>query len=371
MKIVADAHIPYVKEYFGQCGDLILKPGRAITAADVKDADMLLVRSITHVNSELLSGSAVRFVGSMTAGLDHLDIEWLEAQGIVWASAEGFNAPPVADYVVSVIAALQRKGLLQRKPLKAAIIGVGHVGRLIEQRFKNLGIEVLLCDPFRAKHESDFVSVALHEINDVDLITLHVPLTKKGEHPTYHFLDEAFLKRQKQGAILINASRGAVLNTETFMSAGIFMHGCFDVWENEPNINHALLEQTLIATPHIAGYSIQSKIRGIDMLYQAACRVGMINSQDDHSPVEMPRQKLVFAGGKHRWQDIVLGIFNPLILTAMMRSVILNSKDPHDFDLMRNQFNYRHELGYTEVESEGLSEEDRELLGRLGIKTLS
>lgn len=367
MKIVADSHIPYINDYFGAYGDLILLPGREITAHDVRDADVLIVRSITHVNEKLLADSKVKFVGSVTAGADHLDTQWLNAAGITWSVAPGFNAPPVADYVLSTVAALQRKGLLARDGVKAAVIGVGHVGRLVVDRFKLLNFDMTLCDPIRAVHEPDFDSTTLDQIEDVDLITLHVPLIKHGAYPTYHFIDEAFLKRQKPGCILLNACRGSVINTQDLLNSGRHLHWCFDVWEHEPRINKHVLDHALIATPHIAGYSVQSKIRGIDKIYSVACEKQIITPQAI-TPIEMPTQTLAFAGAKHYWQDIVLGIFNPLVITAMMRTILLPEEECGQyFDEMRNQFNYRHEIAYTHVVDGEIPPEDVLLLQKIGM----
>ncbi|TAK74698.1 MAG: 4-phosphoerythronate dehydrogenase [Gammaproteobacteria bacterium] len=368
MKIVADHHIPYVKEYFGEVGELILKPGRRISPDDVKDADILLVRSITPVNEKLLAGSRVRFVGSVTAGADHLETKWLEAAGIDYSVASGFNAPPVADYVVSVVAALQRKGLLLQPRKKAAVIGVGQVGRLVAERLKLLNFDVVLCDPFRAEAESDFVSTPMEELSDLNLITLHVPLHRHGAYPTRHFIEKDFLQRQKLGCVLINASRGAVIDSEALLQYGTHLHWCFDVWEHEPEINKIILEQAFLATPHIAGYSVQSKMRGIEMIYRIACEKQIIQPLSPPSLV-MPHQALSFAGHQHHWQDIVLGIFNPIVMTAMMRTTLLPASECGVlFDEMRNQFTYRHEFGFTQVVVEEWLEEDRGVLERLGVR---
>ena len=367
MKIVADQHIPFVADYFGSYGELILKSGRAITAEEVKDADILLVRSVTQVNEKLLSGSRVKFVGSVTAGADHLDTAWLDKAGIRWCVAAGFNAPPVADYVVSVVAALQRKQIMMPAGMRAAVIGMGHVGKLVAERLKLLNMEVIVCDPLRAQMENNFDSVQLDEIADVDFISLHVPLTRIGDHPTYHFIDKAFLKRQKQQAVLLNASRGSVMDAQALMLYGIHLHWCFDVWDNEPHIDKNMLNRSLIATPHIAGYSVQSKIRGMELIYQAACAQKIIEPTVV-SPVEMPRQVLQFSGAHHHWQDIVLGVFNPLILTAMMRTQLLSESAGGDvFDEMRNQFNYRHEFAYTEIIGADMADSDKALLEKLGL----
>ncbi len=367
MKIVADHHIPFLTEYFGAGGELVLKPGRAINREDVRDADILLVRSVTKVDEKLLSGSRVKFVGSVTAGADHLDVAWLNAAGIAWSVANGFNAPPVADYVVSVIAALQRKHVLAKAGMRAAVIGVGNVGRLVAERLALLNMEVIFCDPLRKETEPDFHSTPLEDIAEVDLISLHVPLTHTGDHPTRHFIDKSFLQRQKHNAVLLNASRGAVIDAQALMLHGTHLHWCFDVWEHEPNIDKNVLNRALIATPHIAGYSVQSKIRGIEMIYQAACAHKIIEPTSK-LPLEMPTQALSFSGAHHHWQDIVLGVFNPLILTAMMRAELLpETADSHLFDEMRNKFNYRHEFRYTNIVGAEIEEQDQMLLTQLGL----
>lgn len=365
MKIVADSHIPFVHDYFGTYGDLILVPGRAMTHAHVKDADILLVRSITHVDEKLLANTNVKFVGSVTAGADHLDTKWLEKAGIPFSVAAGFNAPPVADYVVSVIAALESKDKTKRK--KAAVIGVGNVGRLVAEKLKLLNFDVILCDPIRADQEENFISTPLNEIADVDLISLHVPLIKQGKYSTLHFIDKDFLSRQKTGCILLNASRGAIIHFSELMQHGRHLRWCFDVWEHEPKIDKTILEQALIATPHIAGYSVQSKIRGINMIYRIACQKKIIAAQSI-SPVFMQDQTLQFSLNDYRWYDILLGVFNPLVMTAMMRTILLPAVDYGPlFDEMRNQFNYRYEFAYTKIVNANIPGQDAELLTTLGL----
>jgi erythronate-4-phosphate dehydrogenase len=356
MKIVADSHIPFVQDYFGAYGELQLKAGRAIAREDVADADMLLVRSITAVEANLLAGSRVKFVGSVTAGADHLDTAWLDKMGIAWSVAEGFNALPVADYVISVIAALQRRHLLGMYRMKAAVVGVGKVGSLVAARLQLLGFTVLLCDPLRAEQEADFTSVPIETLKDLDLILLHVPLTQSGPYPTHHFIGKDFLQRQKPGCVLLNASRGAVIDSQALLAYGQHLRWCFDVWEHEPHINQKILAQAVIATPHIAGYSVQSKMRGIEMIYQRACQKKFIQSQPI-KPLAMPRQELAFAGAKHHWQDIVLGVFNPLVMTTLMRT-------SSGFDELRHQFNYRHEFAFTSVKADLLGV-DKEIIDGL------
>lgn len=318
MKIVADQQIPYLHDYFASMGELILKPGRAISSADVEDADILLVRSVTRVDAALLQRSRVRFVGSVTAGADHLDREWLDRQQITYQTAAGFNAPAVARYVEGVLNLLEHHKPGSRK--SAAVIGVGHVGKRVAAILKTYGYDIILCDPLRAEAEAEFVSTPLAEIADVDLITLHVPLTFNSRYPTCHFIDAAFLQRQLPGCVLINAARGAVVDTEALLQAGKHLTWCFDVWENEPNIHLSVLEKAWIATPHIAGYSAESKRRGTELIYQAAAGLKDVLHQESIVSVESAALDL-------------------LAMTAQLKSV-LSSKDGEVaklFDEMRSQ----------------------------------
>lgn len=367
MIIVADRNIPYVQEYFSPYGDLILKPGREITPQDVMHADLLLVRSTTRVDRALLGHSQVKFVGSITAGMDHLDVKWLDAQSIYWCAAKGFNASSVADYVMSVLAALQHEKILSTEKLKAGVIGVGNVGNLVAERLKLLNYDVILCDPIRAGREKTLSFIPLQEFENLDLISLHVPLTVEGEHPTFHFINKSFLKKQKPGCVLVNTSRGAVIDSEALIRYGSHLQWVLDVWENEPNIAKDLMMKAVIATPHIAGYSKQSKIRGIEMIYHMACQQKFITAQVN-PPIRMMSQTLTFSGGPHTWQDIVLGVFNPLSVSAMMRSLLLPAEHHgHLFDEMRHSFNYRYELAYTRLKGVNVNERDRKFLEKLGL----
>lgn len=367
MKIVADGHLPYVDEFFGRYGDIKKVLGRDMQPDTVEDADILLVRSVTKVNAELLQHSRVKFVGSMTAGADHMDTKWLDSAGIKWSTADGFNATPVADYVISTLAALMQRHVLPQKRARIAIIGAGNIGKKVIERLQLLDMEVIVCDPPRARQEPSFKSVSLDEISDVDLISLHVPLQLTGEDATYHFINSDFLKRQKAGCVLLNASRGAVIDSNALLQDGGHLIWCLDVFEDEPEINKQILERAALATPHIAGYSVQSKVRGMEMLYQAACHLGVIAAQDK-PPLVMPHQELGYAGRQHRWQDIVLGVFNPAVMTAMMRTSVLPSEH-HGvvFDELRNRFQFRHEFAFTKIPGLPLADQDVRILAHLGI----
>lgn len=358
MKIVADENIPLVDYYFGGLGEVVLKPGRAIQSIDLIDADVLLVRSVTQVNQTLLQNSKVKFVGSTTIGIDHMDTEWLQHAGIGFSTAKGCNAVAVVEYVLSVLAALQRDGLLLQKKLRAGVIGVGEIGTRVAEKLKLIGFDVLLHDPIRAENEKEFISVSLDHFVDLDFITLHTPLTVNGPYPTYHLIEKSFLSRQKAGCVLLNTSRGSVVDFSELKQHGAHLIWCFDVWENEPFIDLTVMQAAKIATPHIAGYSVQSKYRGIEMIYQAALADKRIpDLQVD--PIVYPQKKLFFSDTAN-WRDVILQAYDPMITSQEMKQILLT--DNKQFDHLRKYFPERYEMAYLSLQNEGLTTEDFQIL---------
>lgn len=276
MLTIADENMPFAREAFGSLGEVRSLPGRSIGPGDVRGADILAVRSVTRVDERLLSGSRVRFVGTATIGTDHVDTAYLERAGIGFASAPGCNAVSVAEYVVAALLVLARRHRFSLGEKCLGIIGVGNVGSRVLERSRVLGMKVIANDPPLAEKTGDPLYRPLEEvIEGADIITLHVPLTREGAYPTYHMANQRFLDRVKPGAMLFNTSRGAVAGSAALKQAledGRLAATVLDVWENEPGIDMELMRRTDIATPHIAGYSYDGKIRGTTMIYQAACR---------------------------------------------------------------------------------------------------
>ncbi|MCX4029987.1 4-phosphoerythronate dehydrogenase PdxB [Endozoicomonas sp. SM1973] len=277
MKIVADENIPLLNAFFQSIGDITTYPGREIGPEQVADADILLVRSVTQVNQALLANSSVRFVGTCTIGTDHIDLAYLEAQEINFAAAPGCNANAVVEYVVSVLDVLAEQQGFNWQDKVVGIVGKGNVGDRLYQVLNKLGITCLVSDPIlEAAEDESCEYVSLDQLlAESDIVTLHTPLTEAGDYPTHHLLDAARLDKLKPNAILINASRGAVVDNQALMSslsAGKPLTVALDVWEQEPEINRQLLPLITIATPHIAGYSVDGKIAGTEMVYRAICR---------------------------------------------------------------------------------------------------
>ena len=275
MLIVADENIPLLDEFFAGFGEIRRLPGRGIDAAAVADADLLLVRSVTQVDRALLEGSAVKFVGTCTIGTDHLDLDYFQQAGIAWASAPGCNARGVVDYVLGSLLVLAEQQGVDLASRTYGVIGAGQVGSRLLKVLRGLGWRVLVCDPPRQAAEGgDFVSLQ-QVLDECDVISLHTPLERLGEHPTHHLFDSLRLAALKPGSWLINASRGAVVDNQALrelLTQRSDLQVVLDVWEGEPQADVELAALCRIATPHIAGYSLDGKLRGTAQIYQALCQ---------------------------------------------------------------------------------------------------
>ena len=274
MKIIADVNIPFVAQCFSSIGAVEVVRGREIKPSVVADADILLVRSVTRVDSGLLAGSKTRFVATATIGFEHVDVDFLRDKGIGFASAPGSNANSVAEYIVAALLTIGKKHNIYLGGKSIGIVGVGNVGSRVEKKARALGMSVYLNDPPLHRKTGDAKYLPLEELFKCDFITLHTPLTFEGIDRTFHLADERFFKSLKKGCTFINTSRGDVVDTAALKGAiksGKLGAVVLDVWENEPNIDTELLEMVDIGTPHIAGYSLDGKIVGTIMIYKAVC----------------------------------------------------------------------------------------------------
>lgn len=275
MKIVADENIPFVREAFGSLGEVTLQSGRLLMAEDLTDAELLFVRSVTKVGAALLDGTPVRFVGSATAGIDHVDLDYVTRRGLGFASAPGSNADSVGEYMAAAwLTVAVRKGV-RLAGLRVGIIGAGNTGSRAEAKARALGMTPVLNDPPLARATGDPKYRPLDELFSCDIITCHTPLTTDGPDATHHMVNDAFFERLKPGAWFCNAGRGEVVDTPALLHAitsGRLGAVILDVWEQEPRVDAGLLEKVDIATPHVAGYSYDGKVRGTEMVYAAACR---------------------------------------------------------------------------------------------------
>jgi len=281
MKIVVDDKIPYIRETICQLADeVVFLSGAAITAADVKEADVLVVRTRTHCNQQLLEGSKVQLVVTATIGYDHIDTHWLDKAGIRWTNCPGCNSGSVAQYVECSLLLLEQQKKLPLSQSTIGIVGCGHVGSKVKAVAERLGMHVLVCDPPLQKANSQKLTansyVSLDDIERrCDVITFHVPLTREGRYATWHLADDAFFRRLSRVPYIINTSRGEVVDNKALLKAleeGRVRDAIIDVWENEPHPDAALLEKVFIGTPHIAGYSADGKVNADNMVVDAICQ---------------------------------------------------------------------------------------------------
>jgi len=373
MRIVADENIPYVREAFSQLGDVCLSPGRKMTPETVRDAEVLLVRSVTQVNESLLDGSKVRFVGTATIGTDHVDQACLEERGIRFVSAPGSNANSVAEYIMTALLTLAGHCGRTLAGRSLGIVGVGNVGGRVEKKAKALGMEAVLNDPPLRRTTGDEKYRPIGEIFETDIVTFHTPLTSIGIDKTYHLAGEAFFKALKPGTIFINSSRGGVHDTASLKSAidnGKLKACVLDVWEDEPGIDVDLLKRVDFGTPHIAGYSYDGKVAGMIMIYEALCGhfgIEVANSIDDFLPRPAVEEVVVDGSGQAAVLEAVNTLYDIGRDDAMLRDVMgVEAGDRGKFfDGLRKGYHIRREFQNTRVLAKDL--EAKEILAGVGF----
>ena len=300
MKIVCDNKIPFLRGVFEPYAEVVYLPGGETTPAVVRDADAVVTRTRTRCDAALLAGSAVRVIATATIGYDHIDTAWCEAHGILWRNAPGCNSSSVQQYVGAALCALARRYGLRLEGMTLGVVGVGNVGSKVAQTAAALGMRVLLCDPPRARREGSDGFVSLDEIiSRSDIVTLHVPLSRAGEDATWHLFDAARLAAMRPDQILINSSRGPVVDNvalKAALAAKALRGAVLDVWEGEPAPDRGLLDLVDIATPHIAGYSADGKAAGTAAAVQTvAARLGLPLTDWRPSGIPAPAQPLSFA----------------------------------------------------------------------------
>lgn len=381
LKIVADENIPMALELFGHLGEINLVAGRNLSRAHVRDADILLVRSVTQVNKALLADSKVRFVGTATIGIDHIDVEYLESRGIEWSSAPGCNAESVAEYVISAFCRIH--GLLEWILLngRVGIVGMGNVGGQLYRKLSALGINCVGYDPLIDQsaypHMTDLESVLR-----CDVICLHTPLTRDGIHPTFHMLGERALDKLAPGTLIVNAGRGEALDNAALKEA-LYRRDdlavVLDVWENEPNIDIDLMQRVDYCTPHIAGYSLDGKLAGTRMIHRACCDFLKIEPSDVdidalNSTSECRIRVKLGQSTADSIRQTVLSCYDIARDDQRMRGHLLHCEDSSKaeaFDLLRKNYPQRREFSqYTISNFNELDKPVANALTALGFKNV-
>jgi erythronate-4-phosphate dehydrogenase len=358
MKILFDENMPYAKEFFsdiaGSETQLISFSGRDLSPEQVRDTDVLLVRSITQVNEALLNeNKKLSFVGTATIGTDHIDQTYLAKRDIAFHSAPGCNAVSVAEYVISALVILAERYLFNFTKLSVGIVGGGNTGSRLSEKLSALGIQYKICDPLLAADTNDTREfVSLEEVLECDVISLHVPKVIDGEYPTYHLLDETRLRNLKDEQILISACRGEVIDNHALLTLKKSGHGLklvLDVWEGEPDVLTPLIDYTEIATAHIAGYSLEGKARGTEMLYQALCQ---------HISVEpicqlttlLPTANISSVELNQEFNEIVLNQLVKMVYDVRRDDAIFRQQlSSQGFDALRKNYPTRREFSAVQV----------------------
>jgi erythronate-4-phosphate dehydrogenase len=312
------------------------------------DADALLIRTRTKCNQSLLEGTSVKFIATATIGYDHIDVDYCKLKEITWVNVPGCNSASVQQYITAALVTLAFNNDYNLSEKKLGIIGIGNVGSKVQKAAAALGMKVKLNDPPRARKEDTGCFVSLDEILETsDIITIHVPLNSSGQDKTLHLFDTELFGKIKNGAWLINSSRGEVVKTDalkTALSSGKLSGAVLDVWENEPDIDLELLSQAYISTPHIAGYSIDGKAKGTSQVVQALSAFFGLTLHDFYPPV-LPAPsvpEIVIEGaGKSSFQIVHEAVLHTY---PIMKDHILLQRSPATFEQQRGQYPVRREF---------------------------
>lgn len=338
LNIIIERNIPFIAGLLEPYAKVSYLAANEFTPETVAEADGIVVRTRTRCDAALLEGSKVKFIATATIGTDHIDLDWCREHGIAVVNAPGCNAPAVAQYVFASIMQVINRPVSQ---YKIGIVGVGHVGSIVERWARSLDMKVMVCDPPRQRAEGGDGWSTLDEIAaECDIITFHTPLTREGDDATYHIADADFFAKLRRQPVIINTARGPIIDTPALIAAidsGLVGHAVIDCWEGEPDISRELLSRAVIATPHIAGYSHEGKVRATQMTLDALTAffyLPRINTLVQ-APHGIPKGVTARA---------VLASYNPLTDTRALKS------DPTTFEQLRNNYRYRSEVTDSKTE---------------------
>jgi erythronate-4-phosphate dehydrogenase len=372
MKIIIDNKIPYIKGALEPFAEVVYLSGNNTTAEVVKDADAIVTRTRTICNRELLEGSKVEFIATATIGFDHIDTDYCKEAGIKWTNAPGCNAESVNQYIASALFSWSMRKRKDLEGLTIGIVGLGNVGSRVAKTCTILGMKVLLNDPPRERTEGSDQFVSLKTIQqEADIITFHVPLNMEGKDATYHIVNEKFLQSLDKKPLVINSCRGEVVDSDAMynaIEANDVSGFIADCWENEPDINLDLLNQSDYGTPHIAGYSKDGKANGTKMSVQAISRFFNLGIDDwEPSNVELPENSVIQIDGEQRREYSILA--EAILSTYDIESDDDSLKDsPHMFEQLRGDYPVRREFNSYTIKAKNIEVFTLEKLKKLGFK---
>ncbi|NOZ45701.1 MAG: 4-phosphoerythronate dehydrogenase [Chlorobi bacterium] len=368
MRVIIDDKIPFSRGILDNYAEAIYLPAEKISNNNLKSADALIIRSVTKCNEKLLRGTSVKFIATATIGFDHIDIDYCRNNGIVWKNAPGCNSTAVQQYTVNSIIHICHQYHLDYKKLTIGVVGVGHIGSKVVRSSEVLGLNVLMNDPPRARREGNNKFVDIETIKkESDIITFHVPLTMKGIDKTYYLANDDFLKTLRKNPFIINTSRGEVIDNNALhnaVSKKYIQKPILDVWENEPVINEGLAQNTLIATPHIAGYSIEGKARGsLFAILEIANFFHLnINTQGAEKIIVPEKKELIFDCNSRTIESLLNSTY------SLINDHQLFIYNLHNFEKLRSEYNYRHDYSGYKVLLMNCTDEIENKIEKLGFE---
>ena len=371
IRIVADEKIPYLKGLLEPFADVLYLPGDEITREIVLQADALLIRTITRCDQHLLQGTRVRLIGTATIGFDHIDTIYCDNHSIHWVNAPGCNAASVCQYICSALLALAEKSECHLQDQTLGIVGVGHVGKLVESLACEIGMKIMLNDPPRERNEGPGKFTALDQLlENSDIISLHVPLNRTGHDKTWHMINKDTLRKMKSSAWLINSARGEIVDTPALKDAIARDESprlVLDVWENEPQIDKDLLPSVFLATPHIAGYSVEGKANGTAAVVRALGKYFNIPVTNWFpTDIQGPANPEIFLNGKNKTKEEILR-------EAVLHTYSIFDDDrrfraePQTFERQRGDYPTRREFPAYHITLQNASPEAVMMLKNLGF----
>ena len=368
MKIIADKNIPYLKGVVENFGDVTYLSGADFSHDTIKDADTLIVRTVTRFDESILKGTNVKLICSATIGYDHIDTGYCDKHGIAWTNAPGCNSGSVQQYIISSLITIAKKQGFDLKDKTIGVVGIGNVGEKVAKACEILGMKVLLNDPPRQRLDGDIGFVGLKTIMDeADIITFHTPLIKEGEDRTHHLANSDFFHSLKKKPIIINSARGGIIDTSAIkdaISRELISGAIIDCWENEPQIDLEYMDLVDIATPHIAGYSTNGKANATRMSLESIADFYGLNKEPilqvkEPSPINPLIDLNNYFHSDNRVYDAILNTYNPL------GDFVPLKKSPSSFKQLRNEYPFRWEyFAYTVLNA---SDEEWKILDALGF----
>ena len=329
MKVIIDRGIPFIQGVLEPFAEVEYIAGESFTNEVIRDADALIIRTRTRCNSALLDGSRVQFIATATIGFDHIDLDYCRSHNIEIATSAGCNARGVLQWVASALSLLAKREGFRPEERTLGIVGVGNVGRLVKEYAEHWGFRTICSDPPREEREHlDFVSLE-EVLQSADIVTLHTPLNST----THHLINGHNITLLRPNATLINASRGECVATEATRRNDLTY--ITDVWENEPHIDREYLSKSMVATPHIAGYSAQGKANATAMAVQALARHFDLPLADWRPAKTKPTTPKML-----RWEEMCATIDNHCDLESESNTL---KNAPEQFESLRNNYRYREE----------------------------